>query len=345
MIDTDTGALPAVHEKAATFTESPILKITPITDGSINETYEVITEDGAVFILQKMSPIFEPDVMHNLAAVQPELREARVLIPEGLKTVDGDEYVINGGGVWYRALSYIPGRTIHNHVSLDGAHSAGKITGRFHTALAESSYELAVAIKHFHDTPFYMNRIEQVMESHQATEKDAVLRPVAEEILSRYKELNFDVTSLPQRIIHGDLKISNVRFAPEEDTAVALIDMDTLMRASVAVEMGDALRSWCGTAGEDDANQVFDVEVYKAAMRGYTEAATGITEKEIQSIPNGIALLTLELASRFVADAYEETYFAQSSHYENLYEQNKTKAINQLHFLNVYEKAREEHKL
>ena len=332
----------SILEKAAAFTSAPILSVTRITDGSINKTYEITTEDGGLFVLQGMSSIFEPSVMHNLALVQPALREAQVLIPEGVKTVQGDGYVLNGEGIWYRALSYIPGRTIHNHISCEGAYSAGQLAGQFHSSLADVNYKLEEAIKHFHDTPFYMNRLQKIITTHSDQKKDLVLRPLAEEILARYQKLDFDVCSLPSRIIHADLKVSNIRFAPESDEAIALIDMDTMMHGSVAVEMGDALRSWCGTAGEDDINQIFDIEICKAALRGYRETAKSISEPEIQAIPDGIALLTLELASRFVADAYEETYFALSSHYQNLYEQNKTRAANQLHFLDVYEKARGE---
>lgn len=336
---TDTLLRDPIAEKAVLFTSSPVVSISRISDGSINDTYEVTTEDG-VFILQKMSPIFDPSVMDNLEMVQEELKVAGVRIPEGMRTVHGDGYVVNGGGAWYRALSYIPGRTIHSHISSAGAKSAGRLAGAFHSALSDHSYTLHEAIKHFHDTPYYFSRMARIAEEYNDTEKESTLTPIVENIQKRYALLDVQATDLPTRIIHADLKISNIRFSAEGDEAIALIDMDTLMHGSVIVEMGDALRSWCGTNGEDDPVQVFDFDIAQAALLGYKETASAITEEEINAIPDGIALLTLELAARFVTDAYEEKYFAQSSHYPNLYEQNKTKAENQLKLLDAFEEGR-----
>lgn len=326
---------------AAAFTHQPVVRIERITDGSINETFEVYTQGGGHFILQHMSTLFKPSVMDNLALVTPYAKEKGVLIPHGLPTVDGLPYKVNGDGSWYRALSYIPGKTIHDSMTVGQVYSAGKLVGSFHSALSTCDGQLNVAINHFHDTHYYLERMNKVAAACTDRDKKRALEPIVSEINARRDSLTVDVRTLPQRIIHADLKASNIRFG-ENDEALALIDMDTLMRASVVTEMGDAFRSWCGTAGEDNSQQVFDEEIYKAGMKGYVETAEGITPEEIHAIPEGIRILTIELASRFVTDAYEETYFAlRTELYPTLYEQCKTKAENQLRFLKAFEEKRE----
>ncbi len=328
-----------VKRHAVKFSADPIDSISKITDGSINETFEVKTTTGGIFILQQMSSIFPTTVMDNLALVEPYAKEAGVSIPHRIKTVAGDTYVVNGGGSWYRALTYIPGVTMHSGVTSTSAESAGRLVGQFHSALVGCDGELTEAIRHFHDTHFYLERMNKIASECTDELKRGALQPIVEEITDLATGLNTDVRTLPQRIIHADLKISNIRF-DESGEAIAIIDMDTMMRGSIVTEMGDALRSWCGTAGEDCAEQVFDEKVCKAGIRGYVGAASGITDEEIAAIPEGICILTLELASRFVTDAYEEEYFSLSSHYSSLFEQNKTRAVNQLGFLKAFEAKR-----
>lgn len=325
---------------AQRFSLTPVVSVAPITDGSINQTFEVTCEDESRFILQRMAPLFAPSVMNNLAAVQTPLKMANVTVPEGLLSVEGAAYALNGDGAWYRALTYIPGVTIHKGITPVAAESAGRLIGRFHSALADlPEATLVQPIKHFHDTSHYIARMNRIA-GEAAGEKREVLQPVVDEINERIASVVVDVSKLPQRIIHADLKVSNIRFSEDLTEALALIDMDTMMEGSVVVEMGDGLRSMCGIAGEDDTAQVFDEVIAKATLAGYLETAKNITDEEITAIPEGIKLLTLELAARFVTDAYEETYFAQSSHYASLYEQNKTKAHNQLRFLDAFEAKR-----
>lgn len=327
-----------IYGKAVAFTADKIATIDQITDGAINETYLVETMEGR-FILQKMNKIFSPVVMGNLDLIQPYVTKSGVLVPKGIDTLDGNAYLLNGGEHWYRALKFVPGKTIHDHVSVSQAESAAALAGSFHAALADCKAELAVALPHFHDTPYYMDRLQSAVNTNNDPEKAYTLDPLAQKILSIYQKSYIDLSSLPQRIIHADLKISNVLFS-DEGEAIALIDMDTVMRANIVIEMGDALRSWAGTAGEDNKDQVFDEVIAMAALESYRQAAVGITEEELDLIPYGVHLLTVEQAARFIIDAYEEKYYGLSSKYERLYDQNKNRGENQLRFLEAYQAKR-----
>jgi hypothetical protein len=57
-----------------------------------------------------------------------------------------------------------------------------------------------------------------------------------------------------------------------------------------------------------------------------------MTEAEIESIPQGVELMILELSARYIMDAFEESYFKlDPEKFPTLYEQNKTKAIYQIY--------------
>jgi hypothetical protein len=99
-------------------------------------------------------------------------------------------------------------------------------------------------------------------------------------------------------------------FARNADRALCLIDLDTLSWMPVALELGDALRSWCNPATEDASNARFVPSFFEAAIEGYAEAADGFLEPvEWRSIPAGTLTITVELAARFCADALRERYF------------------------------------
>ena len=79
---------------------------------------------------------------------------------------------------------------------------------------------------------------------------------------------------------------------------------------SLAVELGDAWRSWCNRAGEDDAVARFDADVFEASWRGYRAGCTlelGADERE--GLLHGVEWITLELAAHFAADTLFENYF------------------------------------
>jgi Ser/Thr protein kinase RdoA (MazF antagonist) len=115
-------------------------------------------------------------------------------------------------------------------------------------------------------------------------------------------------TTLPMRVIHGDPKISNILF-DSKGRARAIIDLDTCNRRSLLVELGDAFRSWCGSA-EDDPHNTFNLPVFKAAWAGYKKGAGDLmTKRELQSVPKAVGTITLELAARFLTDYFTDNYF------------------------------------
>jgi len=139
-----------------------------------------------------------------------------------------------------------------------------------------------------------------------------------------------------ERVIHGDLKISNLLFEAESppgaDRARALIDFDTLLRAPLWGEWGDAWRSWCNRRGEDESEAQFDLTIFEASLRGLARSGrTAIDEAERASLAHSVERIALELATRYATDALEESYFAwDAARFETASAHNRTRCEGQL---------------
>ena len=132
-----------------------------------------------------------------------------------------------------------------------------------------------------------------------------------------------------QRICHGDLKISNLHFN-EEDEVCALLDLDTVAKMGLSVEMGDAWRSWCNRGGEDQSESQLDVAIFEASLRGYCRSRR-LTPREGEGLEWGPERIALELAARFLIDALEESYFGwDSSRFESRGDHNLLRGQGQL---------------
>jgi Ser/Thr protein kinase RdoA (MazF antagonist) len=158
-----------------------------------------------------------------------------------------------------------------------------------------------------HDTARHLRRLEQVLSTHAAHADFAAVEALAAALSAQAAQLG-PVPEEPARMVHGDPKISNILF--DAAGAVCLIDLDTLGRAPMCLELGDALRSWCNTAAEDSPAASLDPARFEAAVAGYSEASAGLlSEAEWQALPAATHRIAVELAARFLTDALEERYF------------------------------------
>lgn len=132
---------------------------------------------------------------------------------------------------------------------------------------------------------------------------------LAGEILERGRAISPSL-ELPRRVVHGDLKATNLLLVQGDRDASAIIDLDTLGVGDLATEMGDAVRSWCNPVDEADRATYFDGARFVAAMEGYGAITSGwIQAEEVRAIPESVVRIAVELASRFCLDAYEDRYF------------------------------------
>src|SRR6185369_15162173 len=234
------------------------------TSGLINPTWYVRSNRGAELVLQRVNPIFPPAVNLDIAAVTEHLARKGAVTPRLVPTRTGALWLEHGGTVW-RALTRIQGVCRDALESPAQAREAGRALAEFHRTVSDLDYTFQNARLGVHDTPRHLKGLRDALVEHAAHRDITTIRPLAERVLA----LAASLPALPvsgDRIVHGDPKISNLMFATDSDRALCLIDLDTLSRMPVALELGDALRSWCNPATEDATNARFVREYFEAAV-------------------------------------------------------------------------------
>jgi Ser/Thr protein kinase RdoA (MazF antagonist) len=278
------------------------------TSGLINPTWFVRARDGTELVLQRLNPIFPAEVNLDIEAVTSHLFAKGIATPTLVTSRYGKLWFEHDGVVW-RALTRIDGVTRDALESPAQAREAGRVLAEFHRALNDLEHDFRSRRLGVHDTARHLKSLRDALDEHRGHGDFAAVRPLAEQVLALAAELPA-LPSMPDRIVHGDPKISNVMFAARGDRALCLIDLDTLARMPVALELGDALRSWCNPATEDAADARFVRPFYAAAVEGYAAAARGLlAREEWGAIADGTLWVTVELAARFCADALRERYF------------------------------------
>lgn len=285
--------------------------VSPATDGGlINDTFIVGSPPSAV--LQRVNPIFGPDVHFDIEAITSHVSTRGISTPLLIRTNSGQLCVPTDSGAW-RLLSYLPGTTIHSITSLHQAASAATFVGQFHRATQDLDHTFRFVRPGAHDTLKHMATLEMALSDAPGDELEAPATKIAEETLERWSQWSGSL-ELPPRISHGDLKISNLRFDDSGMNAIGLLDLDTLSHQSIDVEMGDAWRSWCNPAGEDHPNEaVFDIEIFKASAQAWLNHGPRLSNEERENLVGGIERICLELTARFCADAINRSYFKEDT--------------------------------
>lgn len=278
------------------------------TSGLINATWYVRARGGTELVLQRLNSIFPAEVNLDIAAVTRHLATKGLLTPTLVPSRFGKLWFVHDGAVW-RVLTRIAGVTRDALESSSEAREAGRVLAEFHRAVADLEHEFASKRLGVHDTARHLRTLREALHECRGHRDFESVRPLAERVLAAAADLPL-LPVTPDRIVHGDPKISNLMFAARGDRALCLIDLDTLARMPVALELGDALRSWCNPATEDAADARFVRDFYAAAVEGYATAARGLlAREEWNAIADGTLTITVELAARFCTDALRERYF------------------------------------
>ena len=305
-------------------------------NGHINDTFLGTTEEGALYIIQRINTdIFtDPDgLMNNIKLVTDHIRnkvasrggdtsrEVMTIVP----TLDGKLYYTDINGSAWRVYDFVTDSlSLDRPRNTDDSYLAIKAFGEFASSLADFDASLLVeSIKDFHNTPkrysALINAITANVYGRAEKVGDEIKFAQAHESFTR----KLVTSGLPLRVTHNDTKLSNVLLDDETGEAVCVIDLDTVMPGTVLYDFGDAIRFGASTAAEDEPDTskiALDMDLFKAFTRGFISEVKGsLTETELRMLPLGIKVITCELAMRFLTDYIDgDLYFKVRSPEHNL---------------------------
>jgi len=290
-------------------------------NGHINTTYIVVFASGGKseeYIFQRInSYVFkEPEkVMSNIKEIALHLRSKRsdsdCDIISFLDNREGKNYTQVDGEYW-RVCPYVPNSVTYDTVENSQVlASAGYAFGRFQALLADFPMEkLHETIPDFHNTRKRLEDFFQVVEQDPVGRVVEVKEEIAffekhRSIATKLVELQ-EMGELPLRVTHNDTKYNNILMHRETCEPLCVIDLDTVMPGLAMYDFGDAIRFAANTAPEDetDLSRVgLNMDHYREFTRGFMKAAGDfLTEKEKEYMALGAVVITIELASRFLAD-------------------------------------------
>ncbi len=253
----------------------------PLSQGLINQTYELQTAQGA-FILQNINTQVFKDpyaIDHNIKSIG---QYYKTTVPDQLYThlvpnLRG-ETLIEWEGKHYRAFKKIEGFALDVLTNADQAKQAAHQFGKFTASLSEFPIEaLKVTIPHFHDLALRYHQFEQAL-IHGDTKRMDTAKDAIQFLQSHqsYVKKWLDFTSNKEahlRVTHHDTKISNVLF--KDENAICVIDLDTTMPGYFISDIGDMCRTYLCPVNEacQDLSQIKIIpERWTAIQNGYLEA-------------------------------------------------------------------------
>jgi Ser/Thr protein kinase RdoA (MazF antagonist) len=191
------------------------------------------------------------------------------------------------------------------------AEQAGRAFGAFQHLLADLPVPpLHETIPDFHNTPLRFEALERAVQAdpynRAAMAKDEINVALSRRWMAGLLLDLHEAGGIPKRVVHNDAKINNVLFDEDTDTALCVVDLDTVMPGLAPHDFGDMVRSMTSLSPEDERD-LSKVEVqmplFEAIARGYLEeAGTLLTPAERAHLVSAGKLITLEQGVRFLTD-------------------------------------------
>ena len=323
---------------------TPVVGAMRYGHGHINDTFCVHTqpEDDACkcFILQRMSAAAfkRPDqLMENIVGVteylagkiaqaggDPDRETLRVV-----RCKDGGSYYTDSQqGVW-RVYPFVENICCYQTADTPELFAAsGRAFGKFQRLLdgypADTLYE---TIPHFHDTEDRLAKLKAAISADKlGRTKDC--GPEIAFVLDRETDCSVALNALrdgtlPLRVTHNDTKLNNVLIDKRTGEGVCIIDLDTVMPGLSIYDFGDSIRFGANHCAEDETDLTkvnLDLDLFSVYLDAFLEGSGGaLTDREIEYLPWGAKLMTLECGIRFLTDYLEgDVYFHISRPGQNL---------------------------
>lgn len=301
--------------------------------GHINDTFCVLCQpqdgDCIRYILQGLSTVAFPhpeELMENMLGITSFLRKK--IIENGgdperetlnvVKTADGKDYYIDSDGKVWRLTNYIENTVCYQKATAELFEASARAFGRFQCMLKDYPAEtLHEPIARFHDTEDRFNKFLAALEADKLGRAAEVQNEIRF-VLDHKADCSVAMQALrdgklPLRVTHNDTKLNNILIDRTTGEGICVIDLDTTMPGLSINDFGDSIRFGANHSEEDekDPSKInFDIELYEAYTRGFIEGAQGsLTPAELEYLPWGAKLMTLECGIRFLTDYLDGDHY------------------------------------
>ena len=328
-----------------------LVSLQPFGHGNINDMFLAIyrnTFTETQVILQRVNRKVFPNpeaIMANMHEITKHChekleadakagRDDRVWqMPRIVKAKDAKDFVVDeNGDVWRLITRILSAHSFDVAQSPEHALECGAALGHFHYLVSDMSPQaIADPLPGFHVTSGYLKAYDATLRTKAA--RELLGASMEAKRLARFVAERRDLAlslekaerkgELRKRMFHGDPKVNNIMIDDVTGKGTAMIDLDTVSPGLVHVDFGDALRSICNPAGEEETNLakvVFDEDLCTAFCKGYMrEAGAFLTDADRAYLYDSIRLLPFELGLRFFSDYLGgNVYFKTSVPEQNL---------------------------
>lgn len=302
--------------------------------GHINDTFVVHTQPGEDpcrrFILQRISSAAfkHPDeVMANIVGVTSFLGEkikeaggnpARETMSVWATKSGENFHTDSEGGAW-RVYPFVEDTICLQKAETPELFAASaRAFGKFQRMLkdypADTLYE---TIPKFHDTEDRLAKLKAAVAA-DVMGRVKEVGPELKFVQEREADCSVALSALrdgrlPMRVTHNDTKLNNILIDRESGEGICVIDLDTVMPGLAINDFGDSIRFGANHSAEDERDLTkvnFDLELFDVYAAGFLEGAGGaLTETELDYLPWGAKLMTLECGIRFLTDYLEGDHY------------------------------------
>ena len=306
----------------------------PFGGGHINDTYMITSKTGEKYIIQAINTnVFKnpEQIMDNIRMVSEHIVQrtggcnaVMCFIP----TKNGRYYHPDSENKFWRLYYFVPAICLDFPENEQDFYECAFAFGEFQKNLSDFPAEkLHETIPDFHNTPKRFKNFLKAVEEDKMGRAASVQREI--DFIKEREEFysilfsNFESGKLPLRVTHNDTKSNNVLLNSETRKALCVIDLDTIMPGFSVNDFGDAIRFGASTATEDekDLSKVsMSLPMFRAYTEGFLAGVDGLlTNTEIELLPEGAKMMTIECGMRFLTDYLEgDTYFKTSYQGQNL---------------------------
>ena len=303
-----------------------VISAEPYGEGHINDTFliRVQSPEGKQprYMLQRISREAFPhpeELMANFVAVTSFLR--RKIMAQGgdperetlslIRTRGGADFYTDSHDQVWRLVPFVEGTVCLQEATPELFEASARAFGHFQRLLtdypADTLYE---TIPHFHDTEDRLEKFRAALRGDAAGRAAGIPNEIR---FVKEREADCSVAMdalrrgiLPLRVTYNDTKLNNILFDIQSGEGICVIDLDTTMPGLSIFDFGDSIRFGANHCREDekDLSKVnFDPALYERYTRGFLQGTGGcLTQAELDYLPWGARIITLELGIRFLTD-------------------------------------------